>query len=82
MAYLMPFAQLIVESTPELSPLAQVQLVLGEKLLEADCERVSIDVTRHTRDMDMWQERFTALAVFALIGLVIGCVIISHAMGR
>jgi hypothetical protein len=60
------------------SPLSQIETVLAEKLLEADCERVTIEALRYSAEADRWQERFAALAVFALVGAVIGFVIVTH----
>jgi hypothetical protein len=62
------------------SPLSQIETVLAEKLLEADCERVTIEALRYSRDRDLWQERLAALVVFALIGGAIGLFVVTHAI--
>jgi len=44
--------------------------------------RIQIETLRHTVDRERWQERLAALAVFALIGAVIGCVTLFSAVGK
>ena len=60
------------------NPLAQIEAVLGEKLLEADCERVTIEALRYSAEEDLWQQFVAALVVGFLIGGIIGCVIVTH----
>jgi len=74
------FGELIAEAP--FSALGQVQVVLGEKLLEADCERVSMDATRYLADRDRWQQFGFMNAFGLLIGAVIGCVMLFWAVGR
>ena len=48
------FGELIYR--PTLSTLGQIQVATGERLLAADCERVSIDATRYLAHRDSWQQ--------------------------
>ncbi len=67
---------------PRLTTLGQVETVLGQHLIRMEVLRIQIETLRHTVDRERWQERLAALAVFALIGAVIGCVTLFSAVGK
>lgn len=61
-----------------MSQLAQVQMLLGERLIEMDMLRMEIQALRYVAQRERWQERFAALAVFALVGAVVGLLGVTH----
>jgi hypothetical protein len=72
------FGELI--SQPAVSPLGQVEAVLGRELVRLEVMRIEIEALRYSAEQDRWHERLAALAVFALMGAVIGCVLVTHAV--
>jgi len=67
---------------PRLTTLGQVETVLGQHLIRIEVLRIQIETLRHTAERERWQERLAALAVFALIGAVIGCAAVASAVGK
>lgn len=67
---------------PRLTTLGQVETVLGQHLIRIEVLRIQIETLRHTAERERWQERLAALAVFALVGAVIGCVVVTGAVGK
>ena len=67
---------------PQLTTLGQVETVLGQHLIRIEVLRIQIETLRHTAERERWQERLAALAVFALVGAVIGCVTVFSAVGK
>jgi hypothetical protein len=59
--------------------LAQIETVLGERLIRMDVLRLEIDALRYSADQDRWQQTVAMLAVGLLIGAAIGCVLVTRA---
>jgi hypothetical protein len=72
------FGELIAQVP--LSSLGQIEAVLGKHLVRLELLRIEIEALRYSAEQDLWQERLAALAVFALMGAVIGCVLVTHAV--
>lgn len=64
------------------SPLAQVETVLGEQLIRADVLRNEIDTLRYSAEKERWQQTLAMFVVALLIGAVIGCVLVTRAVGK
>lgn len=63
---------------PPLSPLGQIQAVLGAQLIRGELLRIEIEALRHEADQDRWQQFVAMMAVGLLVGAVVGCAIVTR----
>jgi len=63
----------------EVSTLGQVEAILGQQLIRAEVMRIEIDTLKQKAERETWQQRWAALAIFALVGAILGCVAVVKA---